>query len=665
MLCETRPEQGQPDKDLLHVVGAISGTSTGTAPLPSRTFLRVTGGHATQDLVQQSQTALRQLVSSVRPGTASWAGHMLRPPDPAARRRGWTHLESWPEKGRDLSIAGTTEASGPAETEARLKALEKLADQTGVSLSKQLAPAEDLLLALEVARGSLSRVHPTGAPDRTTWRLDMASNGSRRAWVLRRARTGETVAAVGVRSNDLATWTPSGLRRKLLAGLKGLVLGVLLPKASGLKYPPSMGSLSAQLLVEKPSRPDIELREKLDIECDAADHLLEALGGSLRTVNLRRYTAPGTPLRPLFRQLELKRVCAPRPPRWHREPGGATVTICQTEIDRPLRLRPFTAGQLLRAASAVFEDRLTHPVATRNAVPSGLTTLVAALKPDPDQFGRCFDECGVEVLGCYVPFHSEEVHWGVYLQMDMLLSAASRLASHRTGAQSSPNSSLSEFAALVSLVLFHEWHHHVEEVAVSLLEVARGKKLLMPWHRAHYKPPHSAINERLANADGFAALEQLLLGHRGSLPGSLVPPLLPRPSGDLPGLRGAVKRTLGVWESEAEPLLNRVEEWLNRSPGDYGQWGSARRDSFDPHATSDYDRTAGAWLSEVVSGKRRKKARGAHDRVGLLHAGRALYAGNFNQSVPVRLFTAGDQSAMETALLTLEEEFRRSGGQGQ
>lgn len=192
-------------------------------------------------------------------------------------------------------------------------------------------------------------------------------------------------------------------------------------------------------------------------------------------------------------------------------PGGCG------EISDPGRLERWKPGRVHGLACALVapKDRQQVHVAAVNR-------WLEELPQGPHDVERC----GSEALGLYALFHSSGTAWGIYLNIDAIGCVAREMPV--------PGPPHIRFGALLLKVLMHEWHHYLEEVALSHLELTSGQNLVLPYQRLYAKRwPSQVVNESLANAyaldraasvlrrlpDGghhIAALEDLMRASPGS-----------------------------------------------------------------------------------------------------------------------------------------------------
>jgi len=112
---------------------------------------------------------------------------------------------------------------------------------------------------------------------------------------------------------------------------------------------------------------------------------------------------------------------------------------------------------------------------------------------------------GIEYLGTYTLFHLDGAAWGIRLYVDRIAATAAKHA---------PNVGLTArhaTAALLVDVLLHEWHHFIEEMVGSLLELDLGLPLVAHFQREVYRNTWPDVrNEALANAFALSELPRHL-----------------------------------------------------------------------------------------------------------------------------------------------------------
>lgn len=105
------------------------------------------------------------------------------------------------------------------------------------------------------------------------------------------------------------------------------------------------------------------------------------------------------------------------------------------------------------------------------------------------------NRCGMELLGFYLPFHYYADNWGIYLFSSRIGAFAKELS----GKNSIPYEAM--LGAIVFNVLKHEWHHFMEEVMLSHIELVSRMSYYLDWSRFYTQNrPNNVINEALANA---------------------------------------------------------------------------------------------------------------------------------------------------------------------
>ena len=593
------------------------------------------------------------LQRAVRAATGSGAISLASSVPPhATRRRGWSSVQPFPVGDAHLRQAGRVLPPAESLDAAELRLLERIADDAPVNMRTRQVPRNPgLLLDVELARGALSRVAVDASLPSTTWALAVDDDQS--SLLLVRDRSGDVFAASSLSSNDEDPSDRRGFRLRVLEHLVAAVLACsrLRSNPDILKLLPAECRAPQPLLVvEHPEGPDEELVENLRVELRETRGLAALLGVQIREPRFRKFSAPGTLLGGLFGQLKRRGICEPQPPPWFRKPGGTTVKVCFDKIDEPLRLLPFTATDVFRASAAVLKG-LPSPGDPLNEqddlddLSDHLDWLNKAWAEDlegQEKIRHHMQECGKEALAYYRLFHTEREDWGIYLHVDAIGLYCQYLFRLQTATGSPPFSGLQFleiFGALIVTILGHEWHHHVEEVGASGLEVLQSTKRLLPWYAAYYNPGSNAINETLANADAISTIE----GYLG------VPDRAP------PGLLALGR---GLPKPKVESLLKMAEFEASSGPGTYGMWARARRSTVLPENSSDYDKVAAEWLAEVV-GTPTGPVVIADDRVSSFHAHRLVYASSYSQSVPVRLFTRVDQQRLERVFVGLKECHRR------
>ncbi len=147
-------------------------------------------------------------------------------------------------------------------------------------------------------------------------------------------------------------------------------------------------------------------------------------------------------------------------------------------VEQPIALECLTAADVESLTAAILDDEDIWPWGEEErSVLNGL------------------EFCGMELLGCYHPFHAADSAWGIYLFVDRIGALGAELA-----AGSAVPTRLMQ-GALLFAVLRHEWHHYVEEVALSHLEVAARVSCYdgaSTFYRNNW--PDGTLNEALANA---------------------------------------------------------------------------------------------------------------------------------------------------------------------
>jgi hypothetical protein len=147
-------------------------------------------------------------------------------------------------------------------------------------------------------------------------------------------------------------------------------------------------------------------------------------------------------------------------------------------VEQPLELECLTAAQVEALATVMLDDEGVWPWdEEKRSVLNGL------------------EFCGMELLGCYHPFHAGDSAWGICLFVDRIGALGAELA-----AGSAVPKPLMQ-GALLFAVLRHEWHHYVEEVALSHLEVVARRpdyQAAAAFYRNNW--PDGTLNEALANA---------------------------------------------------------------------------------------------------------------------------------------------------------------------
>jgi len=125
-----------------------------------------------------------------------------------------------------------------------------------------------------------------------------------------------------------------------------------------------------------------------------------------------------------------------------------------------------------------------------------------------DFYDEGIEACGIEWLGFYRPFHWGLDGWGIYLFPRRIAELADRLS-----ARVATDPDLMH-GALLYLVIRHEWHHFIEEIALSHAEILRRTELFRPY-MDHYRSnwPNSVENEALANAKALVDVRRVL-GHQ-------------------------------------------------------------------------------------------------------------------------------------------------------
>ena len=145
-----------------------------------------------------------------------------------------------------------------------------------------------------------------------------------------------------------------------------------------------------------------------------------------------------------------------------------------------------------------------QPIALECQTAADVEALTAAILDDEDTWPwgeeerpvlRGLEFCGMELLGCYHPFHAADGAWGIFLFVDRIGALGAELA-----AGSAAPKQLMQ-ASMLFAVLRHEWHHYIEEVALSHLEVVAQRphyQAASAFYRNHW--PDGTLNEALANA---------------------------------------------------------------------------------------------------------------------------------------------------------------------
>lgn len=583
---------------------------------------------------------------AVSAGAAMSGGSSSAPvPHVTARaRRGWSAVQSWPGGAWTLRAVGVGGLKGPELDEAALSAFVRLAEAAPSNLRRPLpalpgqAAAPGLLLDLLLARGDLERVGPKGAGERAVFSLDAA--GLRDALLVQKGPD-LFVASCFLTNDDPSSDEP--LRQALSGWLSRAAVALHKLESDPTLPPPHGGDWPRPLLViEKPVGADADLRSRRNRVINNAVVVAKALGASTRTVALREHREPGTSLNPLFRQLKEQDVCAPLSTVWHRKGGGAKVTVCFGEIENPLSLLPFTAKDVMQAMGAILRGPPPKRQDLADVWKDHTNWLQNAWVEDEAsqrKFDQDIEECGTEALAYYRFFHNDTPSWGIYMHMDAFGLYAHWVEGQKAGTDFECLEWLEVFAGLILKTLFHEWHHHVEEVSASAFEILKGKKLFKPWFKKYYKPGWKAINESLANADAIASLRSCLLS-------------------DVPLGHGLNR--LGHRVDTSKAIVEMAKHCCTRSPGTYGDWANAERDSLDPRGSSKYDQKVAEWLAQVLPhGASTPTPAAADGRVAAFHGYRAAYASSYTGSVAVRFFSQVDQRRVERVIDGLAECWRR------
>lgn len=182
------------------------------------------------------------------------------------------------------------------------------------------------------------------------------------------------------------------------------------------------------------------------------------------------------------------------------------------------------------------------------------------IEPTDEDLEGGLELCGTELLGFYRPFHWGEDGWGIYLNVGRIVGLGERLATRAGLAPTQVQ------GALLYKVIRHEWHHYVEEIAISHVELIRQRDLFRPWMDQYRRLwPDAVENEALANAKALVDLRR--------------------------GLGRYARPVLG--DSVVEEVMRIIVDMMRGLRGSYGQFG-------EYVGRHDYRHGLGAWLSSRV-----------------------------------------------------------------
>lgn len=112
---------------------------------------------------------------------------------------------------------------------------------------------------------------------------------------------------------------------------------------------------------------------------------------------------------------------------------------------------------------------------------------------------------GLEAIGWYRSFHYRPVHaWGIYIDEQGLWSVAWEIAKHYR--LPDPRRDHRALHSAFSLLVAHEYFHHIVDSVALFLEIATGKAVYLPYVRSVYSRTWNTadcLEEALANCYAY------------------------------------------------------------------------------------------------------------------------------------------------------------------